>query len=117
MARRCYSLAETGLAAAQALAASLLASCLLKVGVPEPREARADRAERRAHPAAERLSRRLELARTVGRQRARLRCGALEGATALLHSGAGIVIGSDPEAEWNETQQKLEPMLRALVRP
>jgi menaquinone-specific isochorismate synthase len=46
-----------------------------------------------------------------------LRCGALEGATALLHSGAGIVTGSDPEAEWYETQQKLEPMLRALVRP
>jgi menaquinone-specific isochorismate synthase len=46
-----------------------------------------------------------------------LRCGALEGATALLHSGAGIVTGSDPEAEWFETQQKLEPMLRALVRP
>jgi menaquinone-specific isochorismate synthase len=46
-----------------------------------------------------------------------LRCGALEGATALLYSGAGIVNGSDPEAEWYETQQKLEPMLRALVRP
>ena len=42
---------------------------------------------------------------------------ALEGSTALLHSGAGIVAGSDPEAEWDETQQKLEPMLRALVRP
>jgi len=46
-----------------------------------------------------------------------LRCGALDGSTALLHSGAGIVAGSDPEAEWDETQQKLEPMLRALVRP
>jgi menaquinone-specific isochorismate synthase len=46
-----------------------------------------------------------------------LRCGVLEGATALLHAGAGIVAGSDPEAEWYETQQKLEPMLRALVRP
>ncbi len=46
-----------------------------------------------------------------------LRCGALDGAGALLHSGAGIVTGSDPEAEWDETQQKLEPMLRALVRP
>jgi isochorismate synthase EntC len=46
-----------------------------------------------------------------------LRCGALDGATAVLHAGAGIVAGSDPDAEWLETQQKLEPMLRALVRP
>ncbi len=46
-----------------------------------------------------------------------LRCGALDGATALLHAGAGIVAGSDPDAEWYETQQKLEPMLRALIRP
>jgi menaquinone-specific isochorismate synthase len=46
-----------------------------------------------------------------------LRCGALDGPTAVLHAGAGIVAGSDPDAEWLETQQKLEPMLRALVRP
>ena len=32
-------------------------------------------------------------------------------------AGAGIVAGSDPDAEWAETQAKLEPMLRALVRP
>ncbi|MGH9276862.1 MAG: chorismate-binding protein, partial [Acidimicrobiales bacterium] len=35
---------------------------------------------------------------------------------AMLWAGAGIVAGSDPEAEWTETQAKLEPMLRALVR-
>jgi menaquinone-specific isochorismate synthase len=46
-----------------------------------------------------------------------LRCGALNGASAVLHAGAGIVAGSDPDAEWLETQQKLEPILRALVRP
>ena len=34
-----------------------------------------------------------------------------------LVAGAGIVAGSDPDAEWAETQAKLEPMLRALVRP
>ena len=32
-------------------------------------------------------------------------------------AGAGIVAGSEPDAEWAETQAKLEPMLRALVRP
>jgi isochorismate synthase EntC len=46
-----------------------------------------------------------------------LRCGLLDGATAHLYAGAGIVDGSDPESEWAETQAKLEPMLRALVRP
>jgi isochorismate synthase EntC len=46
-----------------------------------------------------------------------LRCAQLDGVTARLHAGAGIVAGSDPEREWAETQQKFEPMLRALVRP
>jgi menaquinone-specific isochorismate synthase len=41
----------------------------------------------------------------------------LEGHRARLLAGAGIVAGSDPDAEWAETQAKLEPMLRALVRP
>ncbi len=45
-----------------------------------------------------------------------LRCAALDGRRAVLTAGAGIVAGSDPEAEWTETQAKLEPMLRALVR-
>lgn len=46
-----------------------------------------------------------------------LRCAHVEGNRARLAAGAGIVAGSDPEAEWAETQAKLEPMLRALVRP
>ena len=46
-----------------------------------------------------------------------LRCAAVDGAEAVLHSGAGIVAGSEPDAEWAETEAKLDPMLRALVRP
>ena len=45
-----------------------------------------------------------------------LRCAQVEGRRAMLWAGAGIVAGSDPESEWTETQAKLEPMLRALVR-
>jgi menaquinone-specific isochorismate synthase len=46
-----------------------------------------------------------------------LRGAQLDGARARLLAGAGIVEGSDPDAEWSETQAKFEPMLRALVRP
>jgi len=46
-----------------------------------------------------------------------LRGGEIDGARAVVHAGAGIVAGSDPDAEWVETQQKLTPMLQALVRP
>jgi len=46
-----------------------------------------------------------------------LRGAALSGARAVLHAGAGIVAGSDPDAEWVETEVKLQPMLAALVRP
>jgi menaquinone-specific isochorismate synthase len=46
-----------------------------------------------------------------------LRGAELDGTCARLVAGAGIVAGSDPGAEWAETQAKLEPMLRALVRP
>jgi menaquinone-specific isochorismate synthase len=45
-----------------------------------------------------------------------LRGGELDGATARLVAGAGIVEGSDPLEEWAETQTKFEPMLRALLR-
>ncbi|MFN2504036.1 MAG: isochorismate synthase MenF [Acidimicrobiales bacterium] len=45
-----------------------------------------------------------------------LRCASVDGRRAVLSAGAGIVAGSDPDAEWAETQAKLEPMLRALVR-
>ncbi len=43
-----------------------------------------------------------------------LRGAVIDGRRASLHAGAGIVAGSDPEAEWFETAAKLEPMLRAL---
>lgn len=46
-----------------------------------------------------------------------LRCAELDGPRARLLAGAGIVAGSDPDLEWSETQAKLEPMLRTLVRP
>jgi len=46
-----------------------------------------------------------------------LRGAEIEGNRARLVSGAGIVAGSDPDAEWRETEVKLEPMLRVLVRP
>ncbi len=36
---------------------------------------------------------------------------------ARLIAGAGIVAGSDPDAEWAETESKLAPMLRVLVTP
>ena len=46
-----------------------------------------------------------------------LRCAQLDRTSARLVAGAGIVAGSDPDAEWAETQAKLEPMLRVLVQP
>ena len=45
-----------------------------------------------------------------------LRCAQIDGSQAVLYAGAGIVAGSTSEAEWEETQAKLEPMLRALRR-
>jgi len=43
-----------------------------------------------------------------------LRCGLIQGRTATLHTGAGIVDGSEPALEFEETQIKLRPMLGAL---
>lgn len=43
-----------------------------------------------------------------------LRCGSIEGRTATLYTGAGIVEGSDAGLELAETQIKLRPMLGAL---
>lgn len=43
-----------------------------------------------------------------------LRCGLLSGTTAVLRSGAGIVAGSNPDDELEETVWKLKPMLDAL---
>ncbi len=46
-----------------------------------------------------------------------LRSATVEGARASLYAGAGIVAGSDPDAELVETQLKLQALLAALVRP
>lgn len=43
-----------------------------------------------------------------------LRCARICGARAELYAGAGIVTGSDPQAEWDETEAKLAAMLTAL---
>jgi menaquinone-specific isochorismate synthase len=56
-------------------------------------------------------------ARGDGEWAVALRGAAIDGPRAVLHAGAGIVAGSDPDAEWIETQAKLQPMLTALVRP
>jgi isochorismate synthase EntC len=44
-----------------------------------------------------------------------LRCARLHGRHATLYAGAGIVEGSDPEAELAETRLKLRAALAALV--
>lgn len=44
-----------------------------------------------------------------------LRCAELRGATATLFAGAGIVEGSDPAAELDETDAKLATLLDALA--
>ena len=43
-----------------------------------------------------------------------LRTGVTSGATWRLFAGAGIVEGSEPASEWEETAIKFEPMLEAL---
>ena len=43
-----------------------------------------------------------------------LRGAQLDGPRARLVAGAGIVAGSDPDAEWAETEVKLRPMLAAV---
>lgn len=44
-----------------------------------------------------------------------LRCARLKGSEARAFAGAGIVAGSDPEAESNETEMKLRTILEALI--
>jgi menaquinone-specific isochorismate synthase len=44
-----------------------------------------------------------------------LRGAELDGNEAVVRAGAGIVAGSDPDAEWAETAAKLEPMLDAIT--
>jgi salicylate biosynthesis isochorismate synthase len=43
-----------------------------------------------------------------------IRSGVIDGATALLYAGCGIVADSDPDAELDESRIKLRPMLGAL---
>ena len=44
-----------------------------------------------------------------------LRSATLAGTRARLVAGAGIVAGSDPDAEWEETEAKLAAMRSALT--
>jgi menaquinone-specific isochorismate synthase len=46
-----------------------------------------------------------------------LRCAVLDGDTARLFAGVGVVADSDPEAELAETQAKLQAVLAAVIRP
>jgi menaquinone-specific isochorismate synthase len=55
-------------------------------------------------------------ARGDGEWAVALRGASIDGPHAVLHAGAGIVAGSDPDAEWLETEAKLDPMLRALIK-
>ncbi len=43
-----------------------------------------------------------------------LRSGLIHGRTARLYAGCGILTDSDPEAEYAESELKLQPLLRAL---
>lgn len=45
-----------------------------------------------------------------------IRCGAVFGSRLCLFSGAGIVAGSDPEAEWNEVEIKIGHFISALTQ-
>ena len=46
-----------------------------------------------------------------------VRCADLDGSTARVYAGNGIVADSDPATELAETRAKLQAMLSALVRP
>lgn len=46
-----------------------------------------------------------------------IRSAQITGCSARLLAGAGVVAGSDPDAELAETELKLQPMLAAIVRP
>jgi len=56
-------------------------------------------------------------ARHEGEFAVAIRSALVRGAKALLYAGAGIVAGSDPEAELMETRLKLQPLLSALLEP
>ena len=44
-----------------------------------------------------------------------LRCARIDGGRARVYAGAGLVAGSDPAAEWNETELKMRSMRDALA--
>lgn len=44
-----------------------------------------------------------------------IRCAVVSGKLVWIRAGAGIVEGSDPDREWNETALKLDSMLSSLV--
>ena len=46
-----------------------------------------------------------------------LRCAEIDASTARCFGGGGIVAGSEPDAELVETQNKLQAILGALIRP
>lgn len=46
-----------------------------------------------------------------------IRSALVDGRSATVSAGAGIVDGSDPRAEFTETEHKMRPMLRALGAP
>lgn len=46
-----------------------------------------------------------------------IRSALIEGNCARIYAGAGIVAGSDPEKEMNETELKLKAMLDVLIQP
>jgi menaquinone-specific isochorismate synthase len=52
-----------------------------------------------------------------GEWRIGIRSAEIDGATAVLRAGCGIVAGSDPAAELVESQLKFQALLAALVRP
>ena len=43
-----------------------------------------------------------------------IRSGLLDGRSLCLYTGAGIVLDSDPEAEWEEVEHKLAGFLERL---
>ncbi len=53
-------------------------------------------------------------ARGEGEFHVAIRSGLLEGNRATLYAGCGIVAGSDPDAEYEESRLKLQPLISAL---
>jgi isochorismate synthase EntC len=43
-----------------------------------------------------------------------IRCGVISGKEAFIYAGAGIVADSDPDAEYQETELKAEPLLQSI---